>query len=163
MEFKKFKITGKSFTLRGNYTIHDDNDKEVYTVKGSPFLRKFTMFNTLGEEVLQIRRKVFSLRFTYFIYKDDQQMFKIVRALGFRPSIFVESLIESDAFVMQGNVWDSEYAFYQEDKEFAYVSKKMWSLSGNYGVAIAQGWEEDIVLAMVIIIDVIRRTKNRRR
>ena len=163
MTFKKFKIKGKFLSLHGHYTIYDAEDNIIYTVTGKAFSRKFSMLNQDGEEVLKIKRKLFALRFTYFIFHDDIPVFKIVKSLGFKPTIFVESLTDPDAFLVQGNIWDSEYAFYQGDSEFAYVSKKMWSIGGVYGIAIAEGWNEELALAMVVIIDVIRRTKNRRK
>ena len=89
-------------------------------------------------------------------------MFRIWRTFGLKAEIFVESLIENDAFVIQGNIWSSEFSFYRNDEEFAHVSRNIWKIPDVYGVAIEKNADHEIVLAMVIIIDLIKDRRKRR-
>ena len=163
MEFKKYKVKGKLFSIFGKYEISDENDHISYTAKSNFFQTKVPLLDDLGHEVLTIRRKVLSLRYTYFIERDGAPLYKVVKTLGLKPTVFIESLSQPDAFLVEGNIWGTEYAFYKENEEFAYVSGKMFSLPGLYGVAIKEGEDPRIVLALVLIIDLIKRDKRRRR
>ena len=163
MEFKKYKVKGKLFSIFGKYEIRDEHDHIVYTAKSNFLQTKVPLIDDLGHEVLVIKRKLFALRYTYFIEKRGEPLFKVVKTLGLKPTVFIESLSQPDAFLVEGNIWGTEYAFYKEDEEFAYVSGKMFNLPGLYGVAIKDGEDKDAVLALVLIIDLIKRDKRRRR
>ena len=163
MEFKKYKIKGKLFSLFGEYTITDESDRLCYTAKTNLFQTKLTIFDDSGNEVLLVRRKFFSFRYTFFIEKDGESIFKIWKTIAWKPEIFIESLVSPDAFLIQGNIWATEYAFYRENIEFAYVSHKLWNIRGVYGLAVKDGEDDAVVLALVLIIDLIKKAKRRRR
>jgi uncharacterized protein YxjI len=163
MEFKKYKVKGKLFSIFGNYEISDENDHIVYTAKSNFFQTMVPLIDELGHQVLMIRRKIFSLRYTYFIEINGEPLYKVVKTLGLKPTVYIESLSRPDAFLIEGNIWGTEYAFYKENEEFAYVSGKMFNLPGLYGVAIKEGEDTHIVLALVLIIDLIKRDKRRKR
>lgn len=163
MEFKKYKIKGKVFSFFGEYTISDEGDNLCYTAKSNFLQTKMPLINSMDEEVLMIRRKLFAFRYSFFIEKDGQPIFRVVKSFGFKPQIIIESLIEPDAFVVQGNIWATEYAFYRENKEFAFVSHKIFSIRGLYGLALDPAEDEQLVIALVLIIDLIKKAKRRRR
>lgn len=163
MEFKKFKIKGTVFSFLARYTITDEADQLCYTAKSNFWQTRMPLLDSMGSEVLTISRHLFALRYTYYIMKDGQRLFKVWKTLNLKPRIFIESLAEPDAFVVQGNFWTTEYAFYRNDKEFAYVSHKLFDIRGLYGAAIQAEEQAEVVLALVLIIDLIRKSKRRKR
>ncbi len=163
MDFKKYKVRGRLFTFVAQYSITDEEDQLCFSAKSNFIQTRMPVNNSLGEEVLTIKRKWFSLRYTYFIEKEGVPVFKVWKSLTLKPRIFIESLVEPDAFLVQGNIWATEYAFYRGDKEFAFVSHKLFNIRGLYGVAIKPEESHEIVLALVLIIDLIKKARRRRR
>lgn len=162
--FEKYKIKEKTWSFWGAYEIFNSNDRLIYEVKGEPFSFRsnYTMRNGDGIEVCQITRKIFSFNRKFFIRKNGVDLFRVVRSWNiFKSEIFVDSLQESDAFIIQGNIWQKEFAFYRNQNEFAYVSKKMWTFKDTYGVAVDESENIEIVLALVVIIDLINSAKEK--
>ncbi len=164
MSFNKFQIKEHFLKFTPRYTISDEHGYLIATVNKHPFSlsKKATYLDENGLEKLTIHKKKFSFRRTYFIHKNDQIICRIWKTFGFRPEIFVESLVEPDAFVIEGNILRSEYSFFKNDTEFAHVSRNIWKIPDQYGVAIKKDEDQDIVLAMVIIIDLIQESRRRR-
>ena len=163
MNFRKYKVKGKIFSLFGEYRISDQSDALCYSAKSNFLRTSMSIRDEFGQEVLMIRRKFLSLRYTFFIEKDDKPIFKVWKTLSFKPQVYIESLIEPDAFEIQGNIWATEYAFYREGLEFAYVSHKIWDIRGVYGLAIKEEEDHSLVIALVLIIDMIKKANRRRR
>ena len=158
MSFKKFKIKEKVWSLRQDYQILDENDNLVYRTDGSKFSfkKKTVLFDSSDQEVIRIEKKLFTVRPTYLIIKDGVPLYKIVKRFTLKPRIIVESLTESDAFIVEGNLWGNEYRFVTEDEEFAFVSKDIWKLADTYGIAMHPDSREEINIAVILIIDMIK-------
>ena len=56
---------------------------------------------------------------------------------------------------VQGNILDHEYSIKQGRKKVAEVSKKWLNLTDTYGVEIASGQNDILILAVVIAIDMM--------
>ena len=77
------------------------------------------------------------------------------------PEIFVESLQDSDAFYVRGNLWGHEYDFFKGDEKFASVTKKFPSFKDQYSVSISPGNDDALVLTVVLIIDIMKDKKKK--
>ena len=164
MSFVKYRIKERFLAFKRRYLLYDDQDREIGYVSKHPFslVKKATFYDLSDEVLFVISKKPFSFRPTYYIERRGEREMRIFRSLGFRPDIYVESLISSDAFMIQGNIWHSEYAFYKNDRGFAYVSRDIWKIPDSYGVAVDQTEDELIVLCMVIIIDLMIDSRRRK-
>lgn len=145
-------------SLKGDYRVYDESENEVYRAEGQTFSmsNKYIFQDSNGETIFEFRQKVLSLKPTFFITRDGQDILKIQKTFGFKPEIFVEYLLDTDAFYVSGNIWGSEYKFFKEGREFAYVAKDIWKLADTYGVAVEEGQDATIVLAVVVIIQIIK-------
>ncbi len=116
----------------------------------------------MGEPVFVIKRKVLALNSIYTIYNiDDSPVYRISKsAFSLRTRLYVEALYNRDAFLVQGDLWGMEYGFYRYNKAFAMVSKKMWTFSGEYGLAVDDKEDEILIMSVVITIDLINRRKS---
>ena len=56
---------------------------------------------------------------------------------------------------VQGNILDLEYAIKQGRKQVAEVSKKWFTLTDTYGVEIADGQNDILILAVAVAIDMM--------
>ena len=157
MAITKLKIKEESFSFDPKYIVTDEEETQIAIVKKHVFSlrKKATLTNSFGEEILVIKKIPFSFRTTFFIELDEEPVFKITRNFGWKSNVFVESLLDSDTYTIQGNIWSSEYAFYRNDVEFAYVSRKIWSLKDTYGIAILEEFDLHLMIALVIVLDLI--------
>ena len=56
---------------------------------------------------------------------------------------------------MQGNILDLEYDIKQGRKKVAEVSKKWFTITDTYGVEIADGQNDVLILAVAIAVDMM--------
>ncbi|MGH7670300.1 MAG: LURP-one-related/scramblase family protein, partial [Gemmatimonadaceae bacterium] len=68
-----------------------------------------------------------------------------------------------DDLEASGNFTDQEYAFTRGDRQVAAVSKQWFTLRDTYGVNIADGEDEVLVLASTVVIDMACHPDDRRR
>ena len=165
MSISKFKISGTPW-IGGKYTITDEHDLLVCEAKRKSFSlsTKAEIFDSFGESVFTIRKKLFSFKETYYIYDGEQPVYRIRKSrFSFRTNVFVEALHNRDAFEIQGDIWGMEYSFYRYNKAFAKVSKKMWTFSSQYGLAVEDKEDEILIMSVVITLDLIKRRKRRNR
>lgn len=160
MNFTKYKIK-KEWSLNHRYVVTDESGELVAEAKTNIWSARFRtlLYDSFGDPVLTIRRKIFSFNHTFFIDIDGVPKYRIQKTWSFRPKIFVDALDETDAFLVEGDIWGSEYAFYRSGEEFAYVSKKMWSLNAHYGLAVSDEVDHMPVIALVIVLNLIKRAQ----
>lgn len=72
----------------------------------------------------------------------------------FRKQFFVDVPGPMD-FAVQGDFIDHEYAFTRGGEPVATVSKQWFSWSDTYGVDIADGQDDAVILATAVAIDLI--------
>lgn len=164
MSISKYKISSTPW-IGGKYTISDEHDLLVCEAKRSSFsmVDKTEVFDSFGELVFSIKRKFWTLKDEYFIYDQSQPIYRIEKArFTFRPSIYVESLHNRDAFLVKGDIWGMEYSFLRYKEPIAMVTKKMWSFSSQYGLAVDDKEDELLIMSVVITLDLIKRRRRRR-
>lgn len=160
---KKFQIEEKIFKFPKKYIINDDRGNLSYYAVGKVFSPwdETTFYDSFDEEIFKFKRKIFSWKTTFFILKDGKPVYKMfAKLVEVRPTMYVESLTESDAFFIEGDLLRKEYNFYREEKKFASVSKEFFSLADIYGVEVNDNEDVQLVLAVVVIIDLIRDKKK---
>ena len=163
MSHTKFKLNHKLFA--GKYQVLDEHNILVCEAKKSSFSpsHRTVLYDSFGEEVFEIRRKLFSLSNIFTISSGGEPVYRLKSSkFSFRPKVFVEALKNRDAFMIQGDLFGMEYAFYRYKKAFAMVSKKMWTFSDHYGIAIEDSEDELLIISVVIALDIMRRRKKRR-
>jgi len=58
-----------------------------------------------------------------------------------------------DDLVAEGDFWQHEYSFLRHGRAVAAVSKRWFSWTDTYGVDVAQGEDDVLVLASAVVID----------
>jgi uncharacterized protein YxjI len=65
--------------------------------------------------------------------------------------------VDGDDLRAHGNVLDHEYEIKRDDDVVASISKKWFRVRDTYGVEIAAGEDEPLMLALTVAIDEIGR------
>jgi uncharacterized protein YxjI len=111
-----------------------------------------------GEELLTIQEKKLSVRDKMEIERDGNTVATIKKALitplRERYSIEVEG---GDDMEAKGNIVDHEFEIKRSDDKVAEVSKRWFRMRDTYGVEVAPGQDDALILACTVCIDQMGR------
>jgi uncharacterized protein YxjI len=115
-----------------------------------------------GNELAFIQQKLLSWGPTYEIYRDGALAAVIKKALFtlFRARFSVD-VPGPDDLEAQGDFFDYEYVFSRHGNEIARVSRRWFSFSDTYGVDIADGEDDILILASAVVIDMVSHDETR--
>jgi uncharacterized protein YxjI len=153
----RYVIREKFFRLGEDSDITDEQGRPVFQVDG----KVLTLHNTLvmrdlaGNEVATVRRQLISLRPTYTITRHGQEIAEVRKKLisPFFDRYTIDIPGPDDLFV-KGSLLEHEYTVSQHDRVVATISKRWFTLTETYGVDIAPGQDDVLILASVLAIDV---------
>jgi uncharacterized protein YxjI len=154
---KKYVMKQKILTPGERFVIKDETGTPVFYVKGKVFSvgDKLSFRDTDGNELAYISQKVLSFRPRYRIYRDNRLTAKVVKKLVLLKDRYIVDIPGSDNYKVSGNVWNYEYSFTRNGRKVASVSKKFFSWSDTYGIAIVPGEDDILILAAVVVIDMV--------
>ena len=160
---QKLKVAERFFGFDRNYTITDERDQMIAYANRFVFSwrKKISLYTPDDEHIYDVMHEPFSWGRTFTLEDEHGPLFYIKKEWGIKSKLHVESEISDDQYLIQGNIWSSEYSFYKNGEEFAFVTKKMWSLTGKYGIGILSDEDTHLVIALVLIIDLIIKRRRR--
>ncbi len=154
---KKYVMKQKIWTLGERFVIKDEFKTPVFYVKGKVFSvgDKLSFRDMEGNELAYITQKVFSISPRYKIYRDGKVIATIVKKIAPFKDRYVIHVPGADDFRVKGNFLNYEYAFIRKGRKIAFVSKKFFSWGDTYGIAIAPGEDDILILAAAVVIDMV--------
>jgi uncharacterized protein YxjI len=162
----RYLMKQKLFCFGDDFAIKNESGDDVFFVDGKVFTigQKLSLQDTQGRELAFIRQKLFSWGPTYEIYRDSNLAAVVRKHLFtfFRCSFTVD-VPGPDDIEAQGSFLDMEYAFTRGGRHVAEVSKRWFSWTDSYGVDIADGEDDVLILASTVVIDMICHADNKRR
>jgi uncharacterized protein YxjI len=157
VRLNRYIMKQKIWTLGNQFVIKDDTDTPVFYVKGKVFSigDKLSFRDSSGKELVYISQKVFSFRPRYKIYRENVPFATIVKKLTlFKPKYIID-IPGPDDYKVIGDFWNYEYTITRNGREIAYISKKLFSWSDTYGIAIVRGEDDILILAAAVVIDLV--------
>lgn len=155
----RYVIREKLLSLGDDFTIRDGDGREVYKVDGRAFTllrEKLTFEDADGRELAFIREQVFTLYKAYEIHRDGRRVAVVRKDLfNFFRCRFTVDVEGPDDYEAQGSFLDHEYVFRRRGRVVATVSKKWFTVRDTYGVEIAAGEDDVLLLASAVVIDQI--------
>jgi uncharacterized protein YxjI len=146
------------FSWSDDFYIKNEAGEDVYFVDGKVFsLGDQLSFQDLnGNELASIRQKVLSWGPTYEIYRSGELAAVVKKQLfTFLHHRFSVDVPGPDDLEAEGDFLDHEYMLTRGGAAVAYVSKKYFSWTDTYGVDIAGGEDDLLVLASTVVIDMV--------
>jgi uncharacterized protein YxjI len=155
----RYLMKQKLFSLGGTFHIRDEGGRDVFQVEGAAFSfgHQLTFRDAAGNELAYIRQKLLSWGPTYEVYRDGQ-LFAVVKKelFSFFRHVFTVDVPGPDDLVAEGDFWGLEFAFSRGGRTVAVVSRQWFSWADTYGVDVAEGEDDVLILASVIVIDMVR-------
>ena len=131
----KYRMREKVFAIGDDFWVENEDGERAFKVDGKALRIRdtFVLEDAAGAELLKIQEK---------------------KPLRDRFSIEVESGQDMEA---KGNVVDHEYKIERGGDRVAEVSKRWFRVRDTYGIEIAPGQEDALILAVTVCIDQMTR------
>ena len=152
----RYVLRQKVFCLGDDYTIRDENDVDCFRVDGNAFSfgDKLSFQDMQGNELAFIRQKLLAWGPTYEIYRDGEIAAVVKKhAFTFMNCKFTVDVPGPDDLEAAGDFLEKEYIFSRGDSPVATISKRWFAISDTYGVDIAEGEADVLILASAAVID----------
>ncbi len=162
----RYVMKKKLLSLGDDFKIKDASGNDVFYVDGKVLtLRDRLIFQDMsGNELCVIQKKLLSWGTTYEIYHDGQLKATVKESVftlvGHRFT--VNDQTAHDDLEARGNFTDHEYTVTRSGRLAAQVSESWFSIADTYGVDIADGQDDVLILACTVVIERCQeQAKNR--
>ena len=152
----RYRMQEKLFAIGDDFWIENEAGQRAFKVNGKVLRVRDTLVleTPNGEELFSVQSKMLHIRDTMNIERSGRKVASIKKALVSplrdRFSIDVEDGEDMEA---KGNIVDHEYKIERDGDQVAEVSRRWLRVRDTYGVEIAPGEDDALVLAVVICID----------
>src|SRR5262249_55732500 len=154
----RYVIREKFLRLGEDSDITDEAGQPVFHVDGKVFTLHHTlvMRDVAGSEVARVRQHLLSLTPTFEITQAGQELAEVRKKL-FTPFVdrYTVDIPGPDDMEVTGSLFEHAYTISRGGDIVATVSKAWISLTETYGVDIAQGENEVLLLAVVLTLDLV--------
>jgi len=146
----------KLFAIGDDSWIETDDGERTFKVNGKAMrLRStFILETPSGEELFKIQEKKLPIRDTMEVERDGTTVATVKKAmitpLRARFAIALEGGADLNA---KGNVVDHEYEIERDGQKIAEISKRWLRIRDTYGIDIAPGEDDALILAVTVCID----------
>jgi uncharacterized protein YxjI len=155
----RYKIRQQMFSIGDDFWIENQDGQKIFKVDGKVLrIRKTLVFEDAhGKKLAQIQERLLTIKDTMVIEDADGKDLAVIKKALIAPlrerwSVNVKGAPDLD---VQGDFLNHEYTIKQGRSQAAEVSKKWLSLTDAYGVEIAPGQNDIVILAIAIAIDMM--------
>lgn len=159
----RYIMKQKLFAWGDDFFIKDESGRDAFFVDGKAFSfgNQLSFQDLTGNELAFIKQRLLSWGPTYEIYRGDQLYAVIKKELfTFFKCRFTVDVPGPDDLEAEGDFLDHEYVFNRDGNPVAVVSKEWFSWSDTYGVDIAEGEDDILMLASTVVIDMACHADN---
>ncbi|MDF2749345.1 MAG: hypothetical protein K0T00_520 [Gaiellaceae bacterium] len=157
----KYRMREKLFAVGDDFWIENAEGERAFKVDGKALRIRDTFVledASSGAELYKIQEKKLSIRDKMEIERGGETVATVKKALitplRDRFSIEVEGGEDMEA---KGNIVDHEYKIERGGEKIAEVSKRWFRIRDTYGIEIAPGQDEALILAVSVCIDQMAR------
>jgi uncharacterized protein YxjI len=152
----RYQMREKLFAIGDDFWIDTEDDRHAFKVNGKALrLRStFVLETPSGEALLKIQEKKLRIRDTMEVERDGEAVATVRKAL-ISPlrHRFVIELADGSELTAKGNIVDHEYEIERDGHKVAEISKRWFRIRDMYGIEIAPGEDDGLILAAAVCVD----------
>jgi uncharacterized protein YxjI len=161
----RYLLKQKLFSWGDDFRVKDAAGNDVFFVDGKAFSfgDKLSFQDLRGNELAFIRQKLLAWGPTYEIHRNGalaavvkKQLFTLIHCR------FTIDVPGPDDLEAKGSFLEHEYTFRRGARQVAEVSKRWFSWTDTYGVDIAEGEDDVLILASTVVIDMVCHQEGKR-
>jgi uncharacterized protein YxjI len=161
----RYQLQRKLFSIGEDFWIENGRGEPVYKVDGKVLrIREtFLLEDRTGAELATIQAKLISIQPTMNVEREGQVIATVRKALFtlFRQHFSVD-VAGGQELEAQGDILNHEYEITSGGQAVATISKRWFTVRETYGIAIAPGQDEVLMLAAAICIDEMSESDRNR-
>ena len=152
----RYVMQQKLLAMGDDFQIRDERGRDVYFVDGRALSigDRLSFRDMAGNELADIRQKLLAWGRTYEIHRDGALVAVVKKAMFtlFRHRFSVD-VPGPDDLEAEGDFIDHEYQFRRGERVVATVSKRWFAWRDTYGIEVADGEDDLLILASAVVID----------
>ena len=161
----RYLVREKIFSIGDDFWITDTDGNQVFLVDGKALrLRQtFELKDASGAVLTTVRKKLIAVRDTMEIEHDGQVVATVRKAL-ISPLHHrsVIDLADGSQLEAVGNILDKEFDILAGGQPIAHISRSWFRLRDTYGVDIAPGQNDALLVAIAVCLDRIHHDEEER-
>jgi uncharacterized protein YxjI len=154
-----YKLRERLLSIGDDYWIEDAEGQKAYRVDGKALRLRKTLFleDRDGRRICKIQERKLRIRDTMEIEDPDGERIAMIRKALITPlrDRFSVEMADGPELDVKGNILDHEYEIERDGEKIAEVSKKWLRLRDTYGIEVAEGEDDAVILAIAVAIDVM--------
>lgn len=159
----RYVMKQKLLSWGDDFHIRDEEGRELFYVDGKGFSlgNQLAFKDPQGHELAYIKQKLLAWGPTYEVFRDGALAATVKKELfAFFHHRFEVDVPGPDDLEAEGDFMDQEYTFRRGDRVVATVSRRWFSFSDTYGIEVADGEDDVLILASAVVIDQICHGDN---
>ncbi len=162
----RYKIHQDLISIGDDFWIENAEGQRIFKVDGKVLrIRKTLEFEDAhGNKLAQIQQRLLAIRDTMAVQDMHGNEIAVIKKALIAPlrerwSVDVKNGPDLE---VQGDILNHEYSIKQGHNQIAEISKKWLSLTDTYGVEIASGQNDILILAVAIAIDMMAHPDHKK-
>jgi len=153
----RYQMRQRMISIGDDYTIENDRGERVFKLDGKALrVRKTIRFEDMdGQELVKIQERMLRVRDSMEMEGPDGNRIAMVHKAMITPlrERWVIDVEGGQDLHAQGNFVDHEYTIERDGEKVAEVSKRWFRVRDTYGVEVAPGENDILILAGTAVID----------
>ena len=156
-EVTRYQMRQRMISIGDDYVIENDRGERVFKLDGKALrVRKTIVFEDInGREQCKIQERMLRVKDSMEIEDPGGRRMALVQKAMITPvrerwTVNVEG---GPDLSVQGNIVDHEYTIERDGQRVAEVSKRWFRVRDTYGVEVAPGEKDILILATTAVID----------
>jgi uncharacterized protein YxjI len=152
----RYQMREKLFAIGDDFWVETEGGERAFKVDGKALRVRstFVLESVSGEELFKIQEKKLHIRDTMEIERGGDTVATIKKALitPLRDRFAIE-LEAGGELTAKGNIVDHEYEIERDGDKIAEISKRWFRVRETYGIEVAAGENDALIVAAVVCID----------
>jgi uncharacterized protein YxjI len=152
----RYLLREKLLSIGDDFWIEDDQGERIFHVDAKVLRVRNTVLvkDRSGAELLKLQKRLLRARDTMAIERDGEKVATVHKAvIAPLRDRFTIDLADGGSLEAQGSILDHEYPITRDGIPVANISKRWFRVRDSYGVAVAPGQDDALVLAVTVCID----------
>jgi uncharacterized protein YxjI len=153
----RYQMRQKMVSIGDDYWIENEAGQRVYKVDGKALRIRQTLIleDAHGAELAKIQERMLRVKDSMEVEGPDGRRMAMVKKALITPvrERWTVNVADGPDLEVQGNIVDHEYTIGEGRDKVAEVSKKWFRVRDTYGVEVAPGQNDALILAVTVVID----------
>lgn len=160
----RYKIRQNLISIGDDFWIENSEGRRVFKVDGKILrIRKTLVFEDGdGNPLCRIKERLLAIKDTMVIEDPNGKDIAVVKKALIAPlrDRWNVNVKGGENLMVQGDIFNREYAIKQGRRKVAEVSRKWFRLTDTYGVEIGPGQNDILILAIAVAIDMMAHEED---